>query len=362
MIYIGRIKAGSTLIALLLFLLGLASPAAATSIAGGTGSLSLDGGLKRQISKAGVRFSGLGPAKVRGRVATMPIDGGQMEGPPAKGVAIPLGGVKFGSGGKIVKLSKIGLDITHGELGARIAGEQRVIATFRSVGVVRDGFGAELTMRNLRLTVGAAAILNRELGQPGLFRGNRRLAGMSLDLELRTLKAHAGAISLTFDEAFRAKLDSREVAVSPFELAATASAVAPTFDFPISYGAIAPGLSGTVGSTGGLRLTVGGGPVFFRDLFLAPIELDLAAKTVNAWVSILSSSKSREKAAIAAVDFAGSTLTSDRQAGTISASPVTANLSSQGAALFNEAFAASPRDSLFNAGEPVGTIGFTLQG
>lgn len=339
----------------------MASPAAATSIAGGTGSLRLDRGLERQMSEAGVSFSGLGPAKVRGRVATMPIDGGQMEGPPAKGVAIPLGGVKFSSGSKIVRLSKIGLDITHGELGAKIAGEQRVVATFRGAAVVRDGFGAELTMRNLRLTDGAAVIFNRELGQPGLFRAGRRLAAMSLDLELRTLKAHTGEISLAFDEAFRAKLESREVAASLFELAPAASSVAPAFVFPISYGAIAPGLSqGSVGSTTGLRLTVGDGPVFFLDLFLVPIEIDLDAKTVNAWVSIVSSKKSMEKTAIATVDFAGSTLTSDRKEGTISASAVTMMLSSYGAALFNEAFAASPHDSLFNAGEPVGTIGFTL--
>jgi len=347
----------------LLFLLATATPAAATSIAGGSGSLKLDRGVKRKMSRAGVGFSGLGPAKVRGRVATMPIDGGQMEGPPAKGVAIPRGGLKLSSGKRTVSLSKIGLDITHGELGAEVAGERLIVATFRGVAVVRDGFDAELTMRNLRLTGGAAASFNRELGQPGLFRAGRRLATMSLDLELRTIKALAGTISLAFDEAFRAKLESREVAASPFALEAATSALAPSFDLPISYGAIAPGLSqGSVGSTTGLRLTVGEGPVFFRDLFLVPVEIDLDARTLNAWVSIVSSGKSREKAAIATVDFAGSTLTSDRGAGTVSASAVTASLTSYAAALFNEAFAASPKDSLFNAGEPMGTIGFTLHG
>lgn len=325
------------------------------------------------MAVAKVRLSALGPARVRGRVAAMPVDGGQMEGPPAQGVAIPLGGLTLRSGKRAVSLRKLGIDITHGELGALIGGERRVVATFHGVRIVRDGFDAALTMRSLRLTGGAATILNRELEQPRLFRAGRRFAAMALNLEMRTLKAHAGEISLALGDAFRAKLESREVAVSPFALApvaasaasasASASAIAPTLGLPISYGAIAPGLSqGSVGSTTGLRLTVGDGPVYFRDLFLVPLEINLDARAVNAWVSLVSSNKSMEKTAVATVDFTGSTLTPDQAAGTVSASAVTMSLSSAGAALFNEAFAASPKDSLFNTGEPVGTIGFILHG
>ncbi len=358
-----RIKAWPAVIALLSLFLGLASPAAATSVAGGTGTLKLDRDVKHHLSEAGVDLSGIGAAKARGRVVTMPIDGGQMEGPPAKGVAIPLGGIELSSGKKVVRLRKIGIDISHGELGAEVAGERRVVAIFSGATVVRDGFGVELTMRHLRLTRGMAATLNRKLGEPRLFGPGRRLAALYLNLELETLKAHSGAISLTFDAAIREKLEAQEVEASLYQLAPAASSIAPGFDFPISYGAISPGLAqGTVGSTTGLRLTVGGGPVFFRDLFLVPIEIDLEAKAVNAWVSIVSSKKSMEKTAIATVDFTGSTLTSDRRAGTISASAVTAALTSDAAALLNEAFASNPHDSLFNAGEPLGTIGFTLSG
>ena len=354
-------RAGLTFSVAALLLAAAPATSQATIVAGGTTTLRIDRGFSKRLAAAGVGLSGVTPGTSSGRAAQFPIVGGQLRD-AGVGVLTQKGALKFSGGGRSVILRKLGLSTTHARLSATIGAKSLVVATFEGPFATRDGFGIEVEGHDMHLTPPAAALLNRKLGQPGLFGPNRPFAELAVDAQLVSVKAAGGSINLTLDQGFDAKLKSLGATAAPFEATSQTASPPPAFAIPDIFGAVGSDLTkGTIyTNSDGIKFLPGPYPGA-RELVIARISLDLDAGLASAWFRIQPPS-SAESSPLAAINFSSAALTADTTNGTFTVAPQPIALTGYAAEWLNAALAGPSHTGItFSAGEPFASIGFTVQ-
>jgi len=401
----GTMLSAVAVVAALAALLALAPFASAASdpLASGTTTITLDKGLYKKLKKAGVKVQKLSPATVKKRKATLPVSGGSLDPLSGAGSVEHSGGIKFKHGKKTAKVNTIVLETATASLKAKVAGKTMKLASVKGYSFVRNGFGVNLTIKSLKLTGKAAKQLNKKLGFTGkkknkkgkkvpvapLFKGNMNLGGASSETQPKTVTVlPAGSTNLTLSPAALQKLarvgPPPGEAEGPFAVklsivpptTVVSPGPPPTLGFPISGGTIAPDANGgIVQHTGGIKLTqnleaVGKGET---TLTMSNIWLDLGAKTATVEVTI-ENPKTPEanlgnlgRSSIADIQLTGATITSNPLTRTVSVQNGTATLQAVTAETLNSVFitpiekaTAEPQEK-FAAGDPLGTLSFTVQ-
>jgi len=325
-------------------------------------------GLYQLLKLEGVHVSHLIPATVQGRFATLPVTpGGALDPTTGKGSVELDGGIQFRAGRRRVALTELGLDTSRHALSGRIGGRLLPIASTIRLEDARDGFGARVGIKALRLKPTAAKILNRKLGLGRVFRSGRSFAEASSSTQPGSVTILGGSTVLAGDEATFAKLKSLEVEVTPFEVAKVLGSNPPAFGFPLLPSGTAVPLdlsSGGLVSETGLRLVRQGGPSPPAELSLAGLSVSLESKALSADTSIQSSTGSPSRfgvAPIATLDTSGASTSTDPSARTVTLTGVAAKIDQFLAERLNEAFAKPKEKAPFSAGEPLGTVTVTVQ-
>lgn len=327
-------------------------------------------GLYQLLKLEGVHVSHLTPATVQGRFATLPVTpGGALDPTTGRGSVGLEGGIEFRAGGRQVDLTELELDTSRHLLSGRIGGRLLPIASTLRIDDSRDGFGANVGIRALRLKRTAARILNRKLSLDRVFRGGRSFAEASSSTQPGSITVAGGSAVLAGDEATFARLKSLGAEVTPFESATVLAAAPPTFGFPLLASGAALPLdlsSGGVGSETGLRLIRPGGPgTAAAELSLVGLSVSLESKIVSADTSIQTPSTGPRRfgvTPIATLDTAGASTSVDPAARTVALAGAGAKIDQFLAERLNEAFA-EPKGKTppFSAGEPLGALTIAVQ-
>lgn len=408
----GTMLSAIATVAALVGLLALAPLASATSdpLSGGTTKLTLNKGFVKKLKKSGVKVLKLSPGTVKGRTATLPVSGGSLDPTTGQGTVEHSGGIKFKRGKKTAPVNTLLLDTTTSSLTAKVAGKSMKLASVKGVTVVRNGFGANVSISSLKLTGKAAKQLNKKLGFSGKkkgkgkgnkrassskvvkppFKGNQVLGASSSETQPKTVAVLPGGnATLVLSAAALKKLNDvgpQPEAPKPGPFAVQLATVAPTtvtdpgppptVAFPIGGGTMGPtAAAGILQTAGGLTLTqsleaVGQGTTV---LTMGNIWVDLSAKTATVEVTI-QNDKNAElnrgnlgRASIADIQLTGATITSDPATRTVSVQNASATLQAVTAETLNSVFidpiekATMEAQEKFAAGDPLGVFSFTAQ-
>jgi Htaa len=390
-------------VAALVALLAFAPLASATSdpLASGTTTITLNKGLFKKLKKAGVKVLKVSPTTVKKRKVTLVVSGGSLDPTTGQGTVEHSGGLKFKRGKKTAPVNTLVLDTTTSSLNAKVAGKSMKLASVKSVTVARNGFGANVSIKSLKLTGKAAKQLNKKLGFTGKkgkakgnkrvskvvkppFKGNQGLGSATSETQPKTVAVVAsGKASLATNETTVKKfvlpppngLKVEIQPISPTEAEAVANPFTPVLKFPIGGGTIAPDAnSGVVQTTGGVKLVQNLGPAGTTAMTLANIWVDLSAKTATVEVVVESTISPKlnlgalGRSSIADLTLTGATIKSDPSARTVTVENATATLQAVTAETLNSVFGA-PFDSTepptphptFAPGDGLGTFSFTAQ-
>ncbi|HEY2334898.1 MAG TPA: hypothetical protein VGH58_07830 [Solirubrobacterales bacterium] len=407
-------------VAALTALLAFAPFASATSdpLSSGTTTLTLNKGFFKKLGKSGVKVLKLRPGAVKGRTVTLPVSGGSLDPITGLGTIEQSGGIKFKAGKKSAPVNTLVLETSTGALNAKVAGKTMKLASVKGVSVVRNGFGANVSVAKLKLTGKAAKQLNKKLGFTGKkksngkgkghkrasvsktkvvqppFKGNQVLGSSTSETQPKTVAVLAtGNAQLVLSPEALKKLAlvgpenppaSGEhpfaVKLAPIEPTKVVSLSPVTAVFPISGGTIGPvATAGVLQTAGGLKLTQnleGAPPPGTRGettLVMGNIWVDLGAKTASVEVTI-TNPKTPEanlgnlgRASIADINLAGATITSDPTARTVSVQNASATLQAVTAETLNSVFitpiekATKEPQTKFAGGDPLGVFSFTAQ-
>jgi hypothetical protein len=364
----GRIFAAATSVLLGLLALAPGVSASAVPVAGGSTVISMNRGLHQLLKLEGVRMSRLTPATVQGRFATFPVAlGGTLDPTTGRGSVGLEGGIELRAGGRRIALTGLELDTSRHVLSGRIGGRLLPIASTLRIEDSRDGFGANVGIRALRLKRTAAKVLNRKLSLDRVFRGGRSFAEASSSTQPASVTVAGGSAVLAGDEGTFGKLKSLDVEVTPFESATVLAAAPPTFGFPLlPSGATVPLdlSSGGVGSDTGLRLIRASGATT-AEVSLVGLSVSLESKTVSADTSIQTPSTGPRRfgvTPIATLDTAGASTSADPATRTVALAGAGAKIDQFLAERLDDAFA-EPKGKTppFSAGEPLGALTIAVQ-
>jgi len=323
-------------------------------VGSGATRIVLDSGFVSLLRSHGVGLAATTPAKLQGRIFTLPVSGGEMDPTDGKGTIEHEGALIFTSARKRVPFRDLTVKVKKTPLIAKVGGSQLKVAKAQRIASHREGFGVGFGATGLTLTQKVATRLNKKLGLGRLLAEGQRFGSVTSRTEPASVELlPTGSAVLTPDPAFRAKLDSLFVAVNPIH---PAQGLGGVYSFPITVGGeIAPDASsGTLKVAGDLEfLQLGAGQVFWRQPWL-----DLAVHSGSADVDIEPTPAFPGKIGrLGIVELGPGAVTVDPASRTISLSSAPATLTAEAAASFNQAFTqgASPA---FSAGEPVGTVSF----
>ena len=270
-------------IGLVAMLVGLvwapAASAASDPIASGTTTITLNKGLYKKLKKNGVKVLKVSPGRVKNRKVTLPVSTGSTVDPTTgAGTINHSGGFKFKKGKRTAALKNLVLNTTTKALTGKVANKSMKIASVSGVSLTRNGFGANITAKKLKLTSKAAKRLNSKLAPPKnkskkssasasarsnkLFKGGQVLGSSSSTEQPSTVTVLAGSAQPEYQRRNRQKVLTRTTAglgVRIEPISPAAAAAGPTISrhpkFPIGGGTIAPDASaGTVQTTGGVKL------------------------------------------------------------------------------------------------------------
>jgi len=325
-------------------------------------------GLYQLLKLEGVRVAALTPGTVEGRLTTLPVaPGGAFDPTTGKGSVGLEGGVEFKAGKRRVALSGLVLDTTRHTLTGKVGARTLLIASTIGLKETREGFGAKVAVKSLKLRGTAAKILNRKLGLDGVFRRGRSFAEASSSTQPASVPIAGGSAVLVGDEETFAKLKALDVALTPFESARVLGTNPPTFSFPLLPSGAAVPLdlsSGGVGSETGLRLIQQGGPPP-AELSVVGLSASLEAKIISADTSVQSPSAGPSRfgvTPIATLDTGSASRSIDPSTRTITLANAAAKINQFLAERLNDAFAKPPgKGPTFTAGEPLGTVAITVQ-
>lgn len=345
-------QSGLLLGLVLLLLLGLGTgEAVAEPIAGGETKVFLSPQLRSKIGKEGVRVSGVAPTVVRGPV-TLPVQGSEMDFTRGYGLVTHAGGIRFRAGRKSVVLREIALDTStvNKSLRGKFRKRSLRIAEVRGVSYMRDGFGGEIWARKLVLTQAAAALLNRRLQTPGLFKAGRSVGALNSSFQPTELEVVSGSLMLVLDPNTDFELGKIGVEQEPFEANVFSAGPPPIYTSNLIGGRIYPGRgSGVALVESGLRL-VKQSP--WTQLTWTNLGVDLDSKRSGVLFP--------SGGPLAALDPSGANVLLDPRARTLTAVNVRATLEADAARVINETFA-PPGEPVVAAGDPLGSFAVTLQ-
>jgi hypothetical protein len=324
-------------------------------VAAGTTKLTLDKQFSRLLAKEGVRLIAKAGARRRGQALILPAVGGKVD-PEIERAEIENGGtLLFKRGRRRVVIRRIEVKTSREPLTAKVGGSQLKVARAGRTTFQREGFGAVVVARPLRLTAKVATRLGKKLRLRGVFAAGQRLGTLRSEEQPETLAVlPAGRATFVPAPEFLAKLDSLFVSLNP--VAPAERAPGPVFSLPIGpEGTIAPdAIAGLTKTAGALEfLQLGSGQVFWQDLWL-----DLATRQVLADVDVEPSPTLPGKVGRVPVAVLGvGAVSPDPVNRTVTLNGAPLALSPESAAYFNQAF----NTTEFAPGEPLGSLAFTAQ-
>jgi hypothetical protein len=262
--------------------------AAADPVETGSATVTLNNGFVKTLKKHGVKIVKVKPAKLKGKKATFPVVGGEVDPTTGAGTLKLGGGLKFKHGKKKAPVKALVIDTKKKGLFAKVAGKKVKLTTLAGWTYTRAGFGVSMTVKKLKLTKAAAKKLNKKLGfnkgkKP--FVGNKMLGKAKAEEQPATVTVLPGG-----NVSFKA---NQELLLKLKDVETSASVIAPTtekglgdYELPITGGTIAPsGLAGVVQTAGGLLLTqklpTSPTAALETEITLGNMWLDLSAKTVT---------------------------------------------------------------------------------
>ena len=364
--------AAAALIALLAF--APFASAASDPLAGGTTTtLTLNKGFFKTLNKNGVKAIRVKQGTVNGKVVTMRVTGGSLDPTTGKGTVIVNGGIRFERRKRALPFRNLTFDTSKNALNGKAGKKKMKLATISGLTVTRNGFGADLNIKSLKLTSSAAKQLNTQLGlskskgassssaDSGPFKGGQALGSASSTTQPSTVTVLAqNDATLVPDPTgafgkFPGHGMNPLTAITPIDPAKeTLTMKGPFFTFPLVGGTLAPdATSGTVNSSGGIQIAKpSGNTVQFTNL-----SLDFALKTVLSDNTVNGTQTGR--ASIADIDMSAATVTSDSAAKTITVTGAVVRLQTVSAALLNDQFPTLIPGQEFVAGDSLGTASFT---
>jgi hypothetical protein len=367
--------------------------AATDPVASGSATVTFKRGFFKTLKKHGVKIKKIGVAKVKGKKATFPVTGGEMDPITGAGTLNLGGGLKFTAGKRKAPVKALVINTTKKGLFAKVAGKNRKLAKIAGYTFTRAGFGVSFTIKKLKLTNAAAKRLNNKLGfkkgsKP--FKGNRLMARANGEEQPSTVTLlPVGSTKLALAKAALEKLANVgpeiggghpfEVKLSlipPASVAGISGEGTPIAAFPITGGNIAPtATAGVVQHAGGIKLeqdleAAGPNGKGQTVLEMGNIWLDLGTKTASVEVTI-TNPKTPEanlgplgRVSIADIQLTGATVVADPVARTVTVLNGTATLQAVTASTLNAVFVEpieGKGKGTFAAGDPLGTFSFTAQ-
>ncbi len=396
-----RVLPAGILAAALIALLAFAPLASASPDPIGSGStkVTLNNGWTKYLNTFGIKIQKIGPAKVKGKQVTMPVTGGSLDPLTGLGEVTLGGGLKFKAGKKTAPVKALVLDTSKKALFAKVVNKKVKFASIAGWSFARNGFGTNLTVKNLKLTNAAASQLNKKLGyakgKPKPFLKNKVIGKANAEAQPTTVAViPSGNATLSLSKEALEKLAkvgptveaAPGVFVNPFAVklatvpptTITNPGPPPTVAFPISGGTMSPtGTSGVLQTIGGLTLTqdleaAGPNGAGQTTLTMGNIWIDLGTKQASVEVTITNPKTPAAnlgnlgRASIA--DFVVGPVTIDAATRTVSVANASATLQAVTAETLNSVFikpienvTKAPDDVQFAAGDPLGTFSFTAQ-
>lgn len=342
-------------------LFALPVAAQAEPIVKGKTNLRLSRALMAELRAGKVLVSKLPRAKVKGRVVSLPIGGGEVDLSNGSGSLEHEGGFQIATARGAVRFTALQLDTAKRGLWGKVDGRRLKIAGFAGYTAERDGFGDDLAIPALKLRPGVAARLNRKLGLAGVFPARRPFA--TLDSGFRPLfdTVASGSLVLTLDPVTLAKLQAAGVAPAPFE-ALVLGSEPPSYAASLVSGSIYPDLrGGTAGVEAGLRLTRA---TPWAQVSFTGLSLSLESNKLFAASAVASGAGTSPKGTgpIASLDLSGATARVDRSKRTVKIANARVTLEASTAQLINEAFAKVPGQQIVATGELLGTLSLWMTG
>lgn len=313
--------------------------AAPDPVASGSATVTLNSGFLKSLKKK-VKITKIAPAKLKGKKATFPVTGGEMDPTNGQGTLNLGGGLQFKAGKKKAKVKALVINTTKKGLFANVAGKKIKLATIAGWSFARAGFGVSLTIKKLKLTNAAAKQLNKKLGfkkgkKP--FKGNKLLGSAVAEEQPATVTiTPANNVEFNADNELLKKLNDVEAKVAT--IAPTTEQGTGKFQMPITGGTIAPNAAAGVVQTGGgllLSQKLEGGPT--TEITLGNFNVDLTAHTVSVEVVAKSNAKNAEgkeplnlgnlgRSSIADLTLTGATVSADAAARTVTVKGASATL------------------------------------
>jgi hypothetical protein len=279
----------------LLALAPLAS-AAPDPVAKGTTTLTLNKGFAKYLGTFGIKVSATGKAKVKGAKAILPVTGGSVDPTNGKGTLTHSGGLTFKAGKSKASLKAIELNTKKKVVTGKLGGKKVVLAKIAGASSSRNGFGANLIAKKVKLTPAAANALNKALGfaggKPLPFQKNKLIgSSKSEEQPSTTTLVPGGNMTLALNSELATKLSNVKANINT--LPGTTVLGNNLYSFPITGGTFAPnGKAGTVQSGGGLSLAqnlkLSNGTTLDTTIGLGGVWYDLQAKTLTVEVSATS--------------------------------------------------------------------------
>jgi hypothetical protein len=273
--------------------------AAADPVETGSATVTLNNGFVKSLKKQGVKIIKIKPAKLKGKKATFPVVGGEVDPTNGAGTLKLGGGLTFKHGKKKAPVKALVIDTKKKGLFGKVAGKKVKLTTLAGWTYTRAGFGVSMTVKKMKLTKAAAKQLNKKLGfkkgkKP--FVGNKLMGSAKAEEQPATVTVLPGG-----NVSFKA---NKELLLKLKDVETDAKVIAPTtekglgdYELPITGGTVAPsGLAGVVQTAGGLLLTQkldkGDGSFLETEITLGNMWLDLSAKTVT--VEVVAKSNASE--------------------------------------------------------------------
>jgi hypothetical protein len=262
--------------------------AATDPVESGSATVTLNSGFVKALKKRGVKIVKVKPAKLKGKKATFPVVGGEMDPTNGAGTLKLGGGLKFKHGKKKAPVKALVVDTKKKALFAKVAGKKVKLATLAGSSYARAGFGVALTVKKMKLTKAAAKKLNQKLGftkgkKP--FVGNKLMGSAKAEEQPATVTVLPGG-NVSFKANQELLLKLKDVETEAKVIAPTTEKGLGDYELPITGGTIAPsGAAGVVQTAGGLLLTqklpTSPTTALETEITLGNMWLDLSAKTVT---------------------------------------------------------------------------------
>lgn len=273
--------------------------AAADPVESGSATVTLNNGFVKSLKKKGVKILKIKPAKLKGKKATFPVVGGEVDPTNGAGTLKLGGGLKFKHGKKKAPVKALVIDTKKKGLFGKVAGKKVKLTTLAGWTYTRAGFGVAMTVKKMKLTKAAAKKLNKKLGfkkgkKP--FVGNKMLGKAKAEEQPATVTVLPGG-NVNFKANQELLLKLKDVETEAKVIAPTTEKGLGNYELPITGGTIAPsGAAGVVQTAGGLLLTqklpTSPTTALETEITLGNMWLDLSAKTVTVEVIAKSNASS----------------------------------------------------------------------